>query len=196
MPTATAERLIIKTRAELLRTIKREGLVIRVVRHWQEHLANTTRTVQKAQTNGYFFYANNRDGKRVRMWADIPKASSILFGADGEVVFYPGEDKHWTVTFEIPEPEPQDAEPPFEKSYTVHMYAVVRVPVRGIVASSQEAAIDYANQTVDLDALFQHPEYEYADDIDCYLVVEDGDDEHENTQWYDKHIRRMPSTTD
>lgn len=97
------ERLIIKNRAELIRTLKREGLVIRVVHHWQEHLANTTRTVQKAQTNGYLFYADDREGKRVRMWAEIPPASHILFGADGEITFHPGDDKSWTLTLEVPE---------------------------------------------------------------------------------------------
>lgn len=159
MPTATAERLIIKNRAELLRTIKREGLVIRVVRHFQPHLENTTRTVQKAQTNGYFFYADrprNGDGKpeRVRMWAEIPKASSILFCADGEVTFHPGEDKHWTLTFELPAPEP-------------HTHAS-RAEERVCEAQAEDDRHDWQNDVANGDTVLGLAEWiEHKREADC-----------------------------
>jgi hypothetical protein len=60
----------------------------------------------------------------------------------------------------------------------------VRVPVRGIVADSHEDAIEQATDSVDLDTLFQHPEYEYADEITGYLVDEEDDPEYTRSTSY------------
>lgn len=84
-----------------------------------------------------------------------------------------------------------------EKSYTVHLYATVRVPFRGIIASSQQDAIKQAVESADFDVLIQHPEYEYADEISYALVDEDGDDGYRRTTGYkptgDKWVVDNPS---
>lgn len=82
-----------------------------------------------------------------------------------------------------------------EKTYTVYIYPVVKVKVTGIVAENQEAAIKLAEESVDLETLLQHPEFEYAEDIDCFLVDEESDTEYNQSRWYNKHgkpLRRTP----
>lgn len=70
--------------------------------------------------------------------------------------------------------------------FKVHIYAIVRVPVE-VEAENAQEAIKVAEQSCDMHALFNHPEYEYAEDTDGYLVDEIGDDDYLNTTWYDKH---------
>ena len=79
--------------------------------------------------------------------------------------------------------------------YHVHVYPIVRVLVRDVEAESQEEACKKAESMVDLNQLFTniagHNVYsvEYADDIDGFLVDEDGDTEHNLSTWYDKQYR-------
>ena len=79
--------------------------------------------------------------------------------------------------------------------YTVHLYPIVRVTVRDVEAASQVEAIKKAEEMVDLHKLFAnlagHNVYsiEYADDLDGFLVDEDGDPDHERSTYYDKEYR-------
>ena len=74
--------------------------------------------------------------------------------------------------------------------YDVHIFAVVRVKVAGIVAESQTKAIQKAEDSVDLYRLFDNPRAsaveatEFADDITHYLVDEVGDSMHERSRFY------------
>lgn len=68
--------------------------------------------------------------------------------------------------------------------YHVHVYPIFRVLVPNIEADSPEEACQKAEQALDLDQ-FNRPEIEYADDIDGFLVDEDGDTEHLRSAFYD-----------
>jgi len=71
--------------------------------------------------------------------------------------------------------------------YRVHIYAVVRVPVE-VEAESQQEAIKMAEESVDFHSLLSHGEYEYAEDVDGFLVDElDEDGDHTNSTWYDEN---------
>jgi hypothetical protein len=73
--------------------------------------------------------------------------------------------------------------------YHVHVYPVVRVPVADIEADSPEEACQKAEQAIDFSNLFSQPGTEYADDIDGFLVDEEGDPEHKLSAWYDGEYR-------
>ncbi len=77
--------------------------------------------------------------------------------------------------------------------YDVHIYPIVRVKVFGVEADSQVEAIKKAETVFDFDQLLNHyysdVEVEYADDIDGFLVDEQGDERHERSQFYDKEYR-------
>ena len=77
--------------------------------------------------------------------------------------------------------------------YHVHVYAIVRVLVPDVEAENQEEACKKAEQMVDLHQLFEQMHFdppvgyvEFADDLDGFLVDEDGDTEHERSTGYDK----------
>jgi hypothetical protein len=81
--------------------------------------------------------------------------------------------------------------------YDVYIYAIVRVKAAGVEASTQRQAIDKAEKSIDLHALFNPRRYflfsgvetvEYADDIDGYLVEEQGYPE--KTQSYSRSKRK------
>lgn len=81
------------------------------------------------------------------------------------------------------------------KTYDVHLYAVVRMKVVGIEAESQVDAIRLAEKEVTYEqreTLFNHSggmtklEYtEYAEEVIHYLVDEQGDEEYQNSRWYE-----------
>jgi hypothetical protein len=81
--------------------------------------------------------------------------------------------------------------------YHVHVYAVVRVLIPNIAADSQVEAIKKAEELVDLDKLFAglggpHVAYmEYADEMDGYLVDEEGDMEYTKSTYYDNEYNPM-----
>ena|ERR1035437_4580066 len=89
--------------ASLKRAIAVNGVLIRVVSHWQAQLVGTVRTPTKVQTNGYFFDGPDLTGKIARMWGPTPKASKLRFNADGTVTFYPDTERSWTLEFMSPE---------------------------------------------------------------------------------------------
>lgn len=65
------------------------------------------------------------------------------------------------------------------KTYDVHLYAVVRVPVCGIEADNPEAASLEAERRADLHNLLDCARFEYTEDINYTLVAElDEDGEH------------------
>jgi len=73
------------------------------------------------------------------------------------------------------------------KKHNVHIYAIVRVKVCDIEAESHADAIQKAEVLVDLNALFNKgADQEFADDIDCFLVDEIGDEDYGNSRWYEK----------
>ena len=80
-----------------------------------------------------------------------------------------------------------------KKTYDVHVYAVVRVKVPDVAATSQQEACLNAMNSLDLDTVFPARKLpgglvsEYADDITGFLVDEHGDEYHEKSQWRDKH---------
>jgi hypothetical protein len=81
------------------------------------------------------------------------------------------------------------------KKYHVHLYPIVHVLVRNVEADSQVEAIKKAEELVDLHKLFAgmtglwEVPMHYADDIDGFLVDEDGDTEHQNSAWYDAEYK-------
>ena len=80
--------------------------------------------------------------------------------------------------------------------YDVHLYPIVRVKVPNIEANSHQEAIDAACERVndDLYRMFDSAgslgdptiisETEYSEEDAYYLVDEDGDDDRENSRWY------------
>jgi len=73
------------------------------------------------------------------------------------------------------------------KKHNVHIYAIVRVKVCDIEAESHADAIQKAEVLVDLNALFNKgADQKFADDIDCFLVDEIGDEDYRNSRWYEK----------
>jgi len=78
------------------------------------------------------------------------------------------------------------------KRYDVHIYPIVRVKVSGVEADNQVEAIKKAEQIIDLHSLLDRDdEIEYAEDIDCFLVDEEGDEEYQKSRWYDKQYRPL-----
>ena len=70
--------------------------------------------------------------------------------------------------------------------YDVHAYAVVRVKMPGIPATSMVKAIGVALSAADFDALLTRGEHqEYAEEISHYLVDVVGDEQYEQTRWFD-----------
>lgn len=63
-----------------------------------------------------------------------------------------------------------------EKTYDVHLYAVVRVKVSGVKAQSPEEAAKKADKSIDLHTAFPAKEYlpgvtgEYAEEVEAILV--------------------------
>ena len=83
------------------------------------------------------------------------------------------------------------------KKYHVHLYPIVHVLVRNVEADSQVEAIKKAEELVDLQKLFAgmtglwEVSMDYTDDIDGFLVDEDGDTEHQNSARYDREGRLL-----
>jgi hypothetical protein len=81
--------------------------------------------------------------------------------------------------------------------FHVHLYPVVRVLIPNIVADSQLEAIKMAEELVDLNKLFHGlvgfyvASIEYADEMDGFLVDEEGDMEHKNSTYYDNEYNPM-----
>jgi hypothetical protein len=70
--------------------------------------------------------------------------------------------------------------------YHVHVYLIVRETVCDIEAASQLEACHEAERIINL-----APPPNYADDIDGFLVDEDGDTEHRRSASYDaNYVRR------
>ena len=70
--------------------------------------------------------------------------------------------------------------------YTVHVYPVVRVPVE-VEADSQLEAIKQARE-MDWYRGVHGPGMEYADQIDSFLVDEEGDEEHMQSRHYEATV--------
>tara|TARA_R100000306_G_C4358695_1_gene134138 strand:+ start:312 stop:590 length:279 start_codon:yes stop_codon:yes gene_type:complete len=66
--------------------------------------------------------------------------------------------------------------------YTVHVYAIVRVPVK-VEAESQVDAIEKAEAKVDWYTQFDGDQ-EWAEENAYYLVDELGDEEYQKSHWY------------
>ena len=70
--------VVVKTFADLKRTIK-PGMTLRVVQHnYRPELTGTLRLVTKVQTTGYYF---TMEGSTGRSWSGFSKASSYSFPA-------------------------------------------------------------------------------------------------------------------
>ena len=84
------------------------------------------------------------------------------------------------------------AEGVYPVKHTVHLYALVRVPVPDVEADSHAEAVSKASRMVDLDEVFRDlashatrlNAIEYADEISHVLVDEDGDSEYDRSRWY------------
>jgi hypothetical protein len=71
------------------------------------------------------------------------------------------------------------------KKYNVHVFAVVRVAIKGVEAANQVEAIKQAEACVDFNALLDRgPDCEYAEQVDSYAVDEVGDEEYLNSRYY------------
>jgi len=77
------------------------------------------------------------------------------------------------------------------KRYNIYIFPIVRVKVSGVEAEDQVEAIKKAEEMIDLHSLLDRDEFEYAEDIDCFLVDEEGDEERLNSCWYDKKYRPL-----
>lgn len=72
--------------------------------------------------------------------------------------------------------------------YTVHLFPVVRLKVPNVEAPSQTEAVAQAlAERQDLEILLHRPAcgFDYADEISHFLVDEVGDEEHQNSQFYE-----------
>jgi hypothetical protein len=83
--------------------------------------------------------------------------------------------------------------------YDVHIYAIVRVKVAGVEANTQRQAIDKAEMSIDLKALFDPRRFflvpgveavEYAGAIDGYVVEEQGNARRKKIQAYSRRKRK------
>ena len=70
--------------------------------------------------------------------------------------------------------------------YTVHVYTVVRVPVE-VEADSQLGAVKQARE-MDWYKGVHGPGMEYADQIDSFLVDEEGDEDHLRSCHYEGSV--------
>ena len=86
--------LPVRSLAEMRRMIRIPGMTIESIAHWQAKLLGTRRTVEKPQTNGFFYRMNGE-----RMWCPFPKAEELAFNEDGTVTFHPGSERSWTFRF-------------------------------------------------------------------------------------------------
>ena len=77
--------------------------------------------------------------------------------------------------------------------YNVHVYAIVRVLVSDVEAENHVEAMKKAERRANLDSLFSGRNTEYADELDGFLVDEEGDVEHERSTWYEKDYTPSPS---
>ena len=69
--------------------------------------------------------------------------------------------------------------------YNVHLYAIVRVKVSDIEAPDPKEACRLAESTEDLYRRFNGPEdQEYGEEIDSYLVDVVGDEEYEQSHFF------------
>ena len=64
----------------------------------------------------------------------------------------------------------------FMPRYVVHVYAVIRVPIKGVNAESPEEAVKKVDEEINLHEILDKGEVEYAEDVTEYLVDEVGDD--------------------
>ena len=77
------------------------------------------------------------------------------------------------------------------KLHNVHIYAIVRVKVSNVEAENHAEAIKKAEDMIDLNGLFNRgSDQEFADDIDCFLVDEVGDEEF-NVSVYSFHLDKL-----
>jgi len=88
------------------------------------------------------------------------------------------------------------------KKYNVHLYAVVRVLFKDVEAKDQKEAMITAKDGVwnDLHGIFDQfaphcPDsigaVEFAEEIDGYLVDEVGDEDYNNSFFYDKEMKKI-----
>ena len=90
--------------------------------------------------------------------------------------------------------------------HDVHIYAIVRIKVEGVEATTHEEATDKAYEIVqnDLDDVLndknfrrlppQVKDIEYADGVDGFLVVEPGDAAGDKDTWHNKSGERVGET--
>lgn len=69
--------------------------------------------------------------------------------------------------------------------FKVHMFPVVRVEVF-VEAFTMEEAIRKADEETDLHGMFRGEHQEFAEDIDSFCVIVNGDEDDEHTQWFEK----------
>jgi len=76
-------------------------------------------------------------------------------------------------------------------AYNVHIFTVVRVTVEGMEGPTPLEAIVQAREAVDFYALFDRPNGAWAEKDDCYRVDVVGDEEYEQSQWFDDDMRPL-----
>ena len=71
-------------------------------------------------------------------------------------------------------------------AYDVHLFAVVRVKVAGVTARSPQAAVEAAREQAapSFYDRFDAPDGDYAEELSHYLVDVVGDDEYEQSVWF------------
>ena len=78
--------------------------------------------------------------------------------------------------------------------YRVHLYPIFRCPVE-VEAGNMNEAIDLAYQrAAPFDGKFE--EFEWAEDIDGFLVDIVGDEEYTHSCWFDKHGEPQDQVTE
>ena len=73
---------------------------------------------------------------------------------------------------------------PIPEQFDVHVFAVVRLKVAGVEATSHRKAIETALSKTDLSDCFAGPESEYAEELSHFLVDVVCDDDYAQSQWY------------
>jgi len=127
----------------------------------------------------YSIYARHNDGTcLVCADAGLARIGDLCHAGKNFALKHALEYRDFTDTGDMPNTE--------NSQYHVHIYPVVRVKVANVQAENHAEAIKKAETMVDLHQMFLGSGFESADDIDCFLVDDVGDEEFANSRWYGK----------
>ena len=75
-------------------------------------------------------------------------------------------------------------------AYDVHVFTLVRIKVEAIEANTMPEAIKRALESLNFDAMLDHPEYNWAEEHSHYLVDLHGSDDYSESCWFTDKVHR------